>query len=123
MPGSYATRRLPDGTLLIAMADGAGSAEYSADGAHTAVQAAVDHLEALLTRTVPVDERRWEQMMIRLFQEAQLAVSDAAFRAKDRCVNTPQRCWLSWHPMSGSSAAWWEMELWWLSIVPMHSGV
>ena len=45
---SHAYRELPDGTLLIAVADGAGSAPHGGLGASLAVAAAIETLSGLL---------------------------------------------------------------------------
>ncbi|HPH94516.1 MAG TPA: PP2C family serine/threonine-protein phosphatase [Anaerolineaceae bacterium] len=50
----YAAHRLlPSGTLLLACADGAGSAEFSADGARLAVDTVLNELEDLLLQETP----------------------------------------------------------------------
>jgi serine/threonine protein phosphatase PrpC len=51
------------GTLLIAVADGAGSAERSQAGAVCAVEVAISFLEGALTVLVPADEVGWERLL------------------------------------------------------------
>ncbi len=62
------------GTLLIAVADGAGSAERSQAGAVCAVEVALAFLEGALTALIPNDEPGWERLLTEAFKQARAAV-------------------------------------------------
>lgn len=61
-------------TLLIATADGAGSADRSQAGAACAVEVALAFLEGALTALVPEDEAGWERLLTEAFKQARAAV-------------------------------------------------
>lgn len=65
---AHAIRQLQDGTLLLAVADGAGSASRSAEGATYAVSAALDIAEDMLTQP-PENQEQW-QMLLRIVLES-----------------------------------------------------
>lgn len=65
---------MENGTLLIAVADGAGSAERSQAGAVTAVEIAVTFMEGALTTMIPADEPAWERLLTEAFKQARAAV-------------------------------------------------
>jgi serine/threonine protein phosphatase PrpC len=67
-------RCLPGGTLLVALADGAGSATRSELGAQAAVQAAVDALVAGLTKGQPAECCDWVEVFWETFESARAAV-------------------------------------------------
>ncbi|MGI8553815.1 MAG: protein phosphatase 2C domain-containing protein, partial [Dehalococcoidia bacterium] len=72
---AHAYRRLDDGTLVLAVADGAGSASRSADGAARAVQAVLESAETALNgRELPGDEAGWQLILEALLREARAAV-------------------------------------------------
>ena len=75
---AFGQRRLPNGLLLMAVADGAGSARYSAHGAKTAVTVALASMEDELRFKTPTDEQTWTRVMTAVFQKAGAAVSDQA---------------------------------------------
>jgi serine/threonine protein phosphatase PrpC len=57
---AHAYRQQENGTLLIAVADGAGSATHSAKGASKAVQTALHAAETMLAQQIkPEDEEQW----------------------------------------------------------------
>ncbi len=60
---AHRIRRLASGAWLIAVADGAGSAARSAEGAQIAVDHAIASLEEALRATTPVDENAWRELM------------------------------------------------------------
>lgn len=60
---AHAYRVLPGGKLVVAVADGAGSAPRSDEGARCAVALAVSRLERLLYRRRPKDEAAWAGVM------------------------------------------------------------
>lgn len=60
---AWAWRELADGTLLAAVADGAGSAPRSAEGARLAVDSALAGLEAGLRRIPSPDESTWPALL------------------------------------------------------------
>lgn len=67
--------RLQDGGLLfLAVADGAGSATYSATGAATAVRVALDTAELLLNGQQPAQEDQWLSVLRMILQSAHEAV-------------------------------------------------
>lgn len=67
-------RLLPAGGLVIAVSDGAGSAERSDEGAHCAVDSVLDALEELLTQSLPQTQEDWEAVLREAFLQAQEAV-------------------------------------------------
>jgi hypothetical protein len=71
-------RSLPGGGLLIAVADGAGSARLSEFGARSAVSAGLDALEAALGLYAPNDEAAWQEAMWGAFASARVAVNHLA---------------------------------------------
>lgn len=74
-------RRLPDGSLLVAVADGAGSAARSDEGAQAAVQTALDWLAEGLAGEGPLDELEAIELLLGAFEEARralLALADEA---------------------------------------------
>ena len=71
-------RQLTDGGLLIAVADGAGSARLSQFGAQSAVKAGLDALETVLGLTSPARETAWRKTMWYAFASARSAVSRLA---------------------------------------------
>ena len=62
------------GTLLIAVADGAGTAERSQAGAVCAVEVALAFLEGALVAIIPDDEPGWELLLTEAFKQARAAV-------------------------------------------------
>jgi hypothetical protein len=68
-----------DGTLLIAVADGAGSARHSAIGADRAVKTAIEHLSAVLnSRTVPPTTDEWPTILRTVLRDARNALEELA---------------------------------------------
>ena len=67
-------RLLPDGTLLVALADGAGSARFSDQGAQRAVEAGLDALAEGLQAGPPVETPAWESLLRQAFLTAREAV-------------------------------------------------
>lgn len=72
------SRLLSDGTMLIALADGAGTAERSQEGARQAVDRALLCLDATLALEVPQDEAGWEALIREAFQQARQGVLEIA---------------------------------------------
>ena len=68
------TRVLPDGTLLVALADGAGSASFSDQGARCAVNEALNSLAASLEGEPPADADGWRCLLREVFDTARAAV-------------------------------------------------
>ena len=64
--------------LLVALSDGAGTAERSQYGAHTAVQAALDALSSALDEGMPTEQATWEETMCAAFTAAQSALESLA---------------------------------------------
>ncbi len=73
---AQAYRRLPDGELLIAVADGAGSAERSELGARLAVDTALNALSASLVGSRPHTQAQWEDLLREVFVQTRQAVQD-----------------------------------------------
>jgi hypothetical protein len=69
---------LAGGILLVALADGAGSAAHAELGAQAAVQAAVDWLVSRLEGDRPVECCEWEELIWEAFQNARTAVEQLA---------------------------------------------
>jgi hypothetical protein len=65
---AHSYRVLPGGELLIAVADGAGSAERAEAGANEAVAQALAALAAGLAQGAPADEAGWRQLIASAFQ-------------------------------------------------------
>lgn len=71
-------RVLPDGALLIAVADGAGSAARAAEGAQCAVQTAMDALASLYHAQKPNTEADWHLLMVEAFRQAHARLTELA---------------------------------------------
>ena len=71
-------RCLPGGTLLVALADGAGSATRSELGARAAVQTAVDSLASSLENGQPAECCDWVEMFWETFESARAALIQLA---------------------------------------------
>ena len=69
---------LPGGILLVALADGAGSAQHAELGAQAAVQASVDWLRASLENDQPSECCEWEEVIWESFQNARTALEQLA---------------------------------------------
>lgn len=68
-----------DGALIVAVADGAGSASHGGTGSETAVKAAVGILEHALSRgTPPVDEATWKTLFSETFPAVRAALDAKA---------------------------------------------
>lgn len=77
---AYLVRALPTGELIIAMADGAGSAPRSAEGAALAVRSAVDSLTWACQEEAPGDAEVWQNTMRQCFIDASHALIEMAER-------------------------------------------
>jgi hypothetical protein len=73
--------RLPGGELLIALADGAGSAARSDEGARLAVQIAIESLAGGLAGQTPEDELDFIGLLLSAYDEARQALLDLAEEA------------------------------------------
>jgi hypothetical protein len=71
---AHAYRCLAGGVALLAVADGAGSAERSHQGAQWAVDRAIAGLEAALEQALPQDETAWESLLVDVFRQARDAI-------------------------------------------------
>jgi hypothetical protein len=65
---------LPGGILLVALADGAGSAVHAELGAQTAVEASIDWLITSIEKEHPVECCEWEELIWETFQNARTAL-------------------------------------------------
>lgn len=76
---AYACRLSPLGDLLIAVADGAGSAARADEGASIAVVSALDALEAYVVQNpLPDDTAGWQALLHTIFQTVCQALADYA---------------------------------------------
>jgi hypothetical protein len=73
---------LPSGELLIAVADGAGSAPRAEEGAGLAVQYAILSLEVALRDEPPADEVAWRALMMQPFADAREAIARHATQSQ-----------------------------------------
>jgi serine/threonine protein phosphatase PrpC len=71
-------RCLPGGALLVALADGAGSATRSELGARAAVQAAMDSLASALESSQPAECCAWVDLFWETFEKARAALIQLA---------------------------------------------
>jgi len=71
-------RCLPSGILLVALADGAGSALHAELGAQAAVRASVDRLITSLENDQPVECCEWAKVIWETFQIARTALEQLA---------------------------------------------
>ncbi len=72
---------LPDGTLIVALADGAGSAPLSDQGAARAVESALAALAERLAAKKPADAKAWETLLQDIFSKARKAVLNLSVEA------------------------------------------
>ncbi|MDM8532634.1 PP2C family serine/threonine-protein phosphatase [Anaerolineales bacterium HSG25] len=73
---SFAYKHLPNKGLIIAVADGAGSAPKSDQGSRLIADTAVESLAQQLDSSPPTDEEGWQTAVKTAFGTAQQAVSD-----------------------------------------------
>jgi len=71
---AYAFRETQAGELIVAVADGAGSAAYSDEGAQSAVAAAVEVICTALAKYRPTSRRAWQVVVQSAFRGAQQAI-------------------------------------------------
>jgi len=65
-------------SVIVAVADGAGSAERSDQGAQLAVQQALDSAKAALEKGLPQDETGWQALLVEVFRQARQAIAQLA---------------------------------------------
>lgn len=75
---AHDVRILPNGALLIAVADGAGSAARSEDGSRIATETAADEIEDALLRETPATAEAWEAVLRGAFAAARDALAEFA---------------------------------------------
>lgn len=75
-------RSLPDSTVLLAVADGAGSAARSQEGSRCVVEQALDALAIALDVQPPADEAAWRAVMTSAFAAAHMALNELAETAQ-----------------------------------------
>jgi hypothetical protein len=71
---AHAYRRLPAGVAVLVTADGAGSAERSAQGAAAAVDTAANALAEALSQGWPAAEPAWQSLFDSVYAQARAAV-------------------------------------------------
>ena len=89
---AHGYRVLPSGVALVAVADGAGSAERSDEGAQCVVEQALNSLEEGLIDGVPEDDATWEALLAGAFREARQAVVELDGNAPLRAFATTLTC-------------------------------
>lgn len=75
---AYAFRETPMGELIVAVADGAGSAAFSDEGAQAAVTTAVETVLSALAKYRPTSRRAWQVVVQNAFHTAQQAIIEIA---------------------------------------------
>ena len=60
---AHAFALLEDGTLLLAVGDGAGSASRSEEGSRLAVRSSLEFLERQMADAVPIEDWEWEDLL------------------------------------------------------------
>lgn len=80
---AFAVRALENGVLLVALADGAGSAENSDQGAQAAVEAAIASMAEWFQDGPPEDEVSSRCLICRAFESARAAVDSLAAAQED----------------------------------------
>lgn len=86
---AQAYRLLRDGTLLIALADGAGSAQFAEQGADYAVETALQALTAAFEGAISDDSAGWARRMQEVFNEVHAAMASLAALSEDPAI-TPR---------------------------------
>ena len=71
---AYATSITADGTLLLVVADGAGSASRSDEGSRIAVSNSLDFLKWNLSQQVPESPEAWELLLRDMLRDSRLAL-------------------------------------------------
>lgn len=71
---AHAFRCLPNGTAVLVAADGAGSAERSAQGANAAVETALDALAQAVVQAWPASDEEWQALYQDVYHQARAAV-------------------------------------------------
>ena len=74
---AHAHRVLGD-NLVVVLADGAGSALQSREGAQRAVAVACDALSGTMARALPLTPDKWNQLMSRVFARTRAALAERA---------------------------------------------
>jgi hypothetical protein len=75
---AHAYLQTSTGVLLLAVADGAGSAERSQEGAQLAVNEVVNALLSMLQSSVPDTDSNWRELIVRAFSETLQVIIDLA---------------------------------------------
>jgi len=75
---THGYRLLPNGTLLVAVADGAGSADRADEGATLAVTKIIDAVETSLQEALPQTKRRWRRLLKKAFKQTRRALNSLA---------------------------------------------
>jgi len=71
---------LSDGTLIVVVSDGAGSAKRAADGAALVAQSCVAHLEQHVEQSAPADSDGWKCLLVDCIEHARTAAFEFASR-------------------------------------------
>jgi hypothetical protein len=91
---AHGCRVLPGGVVIVAVADGAGSAGRSDAGSQRVVGQAIDSLETALSRGAPYSELGWESLLTEAFRQARRAIESLARKEGDslRAFDTTLTC-------------------------------
>lgn len=75
---AHSYRVLPGGVVLVAVADGAGSADRSHESAECAVTGAIASLRTMLAEGLPQNDVGWQAQMTEAFRQTRQAVAQLA---------------------------------------------
>lgn len=91
---AHACRVLPGGAILVAVADGAGTAERSDEGARCAVEGVIASLETALAEGPPKEDADWDALLVEGFHQARQAIAEfaEAERVSPRALATTLTC-------------------------------
>jgi hypothetical protein len=84
--------RLPDGTILLAVADGAGSAAHAKKGAHCVIQTAIASARSMIIQpSQPTDECFYHNVLTKVLQTVRTALETLVHDSTDvhECIPSP----------------------------------
>ena len=84
--------RILDDCLVVTLADGAGSAPFSEEGAQRATKVACDKMRDMLTTKVPSKKKAWKKLMKSVFAHAREALVEQAGDRDLRDLATTLTC-------------------------------
>lgn len=92
---AQAWRLLADGTLLVALADGAGSARFSDQGARCAVETALNALAVGFGSSGKDGQSAWDRLVREAFSAAQNALQNLTAKGEDYAAPREYACTLT----------------------------